>query len=377
MTSRRFVALVLLVLAGCASLPAPNYLNAGPESKIALPRDLYGHDDYRTEWWYYTGNLTDEQGRRYSYQIVFFKRRTDLDTRFGIPGPVYSNPGHMAHFSVTDQQTGRLILDERLNRDYLDKGGKAGARTDMLYVWNGDWSVKGMGESHLLTARMKGVAASLLLTPKKPYVIHGSDGFFVKAEDGRASNYISSTRMRTEGVLTLDGVPLRVVGWSWHDHEYGTRMMSPDQIGWDWFSIQLDDDHELMLYLFRLPGDTYGPFSGGTLVDPQGGTTYLGLDDIRVTRLRYWTSPKTDARYPVEWDIAVPRFEVALRVRAGADDQEVRTPKSTLTTYWEGATVITGTRAGKPVAGVGFLEMCGYTEPLKYLSRAGAPEIRP
>ena len=367
----------LAVLSGCASVPAPAYRQAGSESKVVLPRDLAGHDDFKTEWWYYTGNLTDEKGHRYSYQIVFFKRRTDLDRWMGIPGPVFSNPSHMAHFCLTDQETGRLVYDERLNKDYLDKKGAAGARTDMLYVWNGDWSVKEIDGSHLITAAMKGISASFLLTPRKPYVIHGSDGFFVKAEGGRASDYISSTRMKTEGILTVAGVPHRVSGLSWHDHEYGTRMMSPDQVGWDWFSVQLDDGSDLMLYLLRAADGRYTAFSGGTLVDPKGEPLYLGLDDIHVDKLRYWKSPRTAARYPVEYAIELPRFELKLHVRPGVDDQELRTPKSTRTTYWEGATVITGAHGGKAVTGVGFLEMCGYEKPLAFLSRVGGPEARP
>jgi predicted secreted hydrolase len=378
MKTRSVIVLaVLIVLGGCASAPPPNYLQAGPDTRIVLPRDLAGHDDFRTEWWYYTGNLTDEKGHRYSYQIVFFKRRTDLDTYLGFRVTMFSNPMHMAHFCVTDQETGRFMYDERLGKDYLAQKGAAGARTDMLYVWNGDWSVKEIGGSHLITAKMKDASASLLLTPMKPYVIHGSDGFFVKAEGGRASNYISSTRMKTEGILTIGGVPHRVSGLSWHDHEYGTRMMSPDQVGWDWFSIQLDDGSDLMIYLFRKADGSYGPFSGGTLDDPKGEHVHFGLDDVKVEKLRFWTSPKTDARYPVEWAVDLPRLGLKLHVRPGADDQEVRTPKSTRTTYWEGATVVTGTHDAKAVAGVGFLEMCGYTEPLKHLSRAGQPEARP
>jgi predicted secreted hydrolase len=375
----RGVASILgtLLLIGCASVPAPAYRQAGPETRVVLPRDLAGHDDFRTEWWYYTGNLTDESGHRYSYQTVFFKRRTDLDTWLGMPVSAFSNPSHMAHFCLTDQETGRFVVGERTNQDYQNKKGQAGARTDALYVWNGDWSVKEIDGDHLITAKTKGISVSFLLTPRKPYVIHGSDGFFVKAEGGRASDYISSTRMSTDGVLTIDGVPHRVKGLSWHDHEYGTRMMSPDQVGWDWFSIQLDDGSDLMLYLFRRADGAYTPFSGGTLVDPKGEPLYLGLDDIRVNKLRTWESPQTGARYPVEFDVELPRFELKLHMRAGQDNQEVQTPHSTRTTYWEGATVITGSYAGKAVTGVGFLEMCGYTEPFKFLSRAGQSEIRP
>lgn len=366
---RIFLFLFLFIyLIGCASVQNQySWKRAGANETIQLPRDHFAHDDFRTEWWYYTGNVKDKNGNEYAFQVVFFKRRPDSTDATSYLIRYFSDPAYMSHFHITDFTNDFFVFDERLDRDVKD-GGKAGARTDMFYVWNGDWSVKQIGDRFLLQTNTVKGSLDLLLTPVKPFVIHGSDGFFVKAEGNHSSYYISGTRMKAEGILEIGDRHIEVSGWSWTDHEYGSRMMSRAEIGWDWFSIQLDDNYELMLYLFRHKDGSYDAQSGGTLVASDGSTAHIGLNDIVIEKTRFWTSEKTDGRYPVDWRISLPRYDLDLTVKVKKDQQEVLTPKSTRITYYEGSIRITGRNQGRPVTGVGFLELTGYDRPLVELS---------
>ncbi len=399
-----------------------------PGYTLSFPCDHAAHPDHRIEWWYYTGNLRAADGRRFGYQLTFF--RVGVDRRPVNPSRWAVRDLYMAHFAVTDVDDGAHHVFERLNRAGV---GWAGASAETLHVWNDGWAAViedgagaeaaavagravddaaasaeaaaaagrpvgrdgpavtsddgqtrrascdassrdadavtfgGGGHSiqRLTAASDDGaVAIDLRLDPVAPPVLHGANGFSQKgASAGNASHYYSFTRLRTSGRLTVGGETFDVEGLSWMDHEFGTSFLEPAQAGWDWFSIQLDDGTDLMVYVMRRTDGARDPRSSGTLVTP-AGPVRLRVDDFRLTPGRRWMSPVSGAAYPVAWRVEVPAQGLVLDVTAAIDAQELRTGRSTGVTYWEGVIDVRGTRAGAPVAGVGYLEMTGY---------AGAP----
>ena len=338
---------------------------AEPGYALAFPRDHGAHPSHRIEWWYYTGNLRAvADGRRFGYQLTFF--RVGVDRQPANPSRWAVRDLYMAHFAVTDIAARAHHVAERLNRAGI---GWAGASTDTLDVWNDGWSARfddADPRAHrLAAARDDGsLALDLRLDPAAPPVLHGVAGFSQKgAEPGNASHYYSLTRLRTTGRLVVDGEPFDVEGTSWMDHEFGTSFLEPAQAGWDWFSIQLDDGVDLMVFDLRRTDGTRDRQSSGTLLTAAGAAS-LAADDFRLVPGRRWTSPASGAAYPVAWRIAIPSHGLELEATAAVDAQELETGQSTGVTYWEGAIDVRGTRDGAPVSGVGYLEMTGY---------AGAP----
>ena len=270
----------------------------------------------------------------------------------------------MAHFALSDIAAKKFIYRERINRGY---GDKAGAATDRYLVWNENWKVEGNDKNHKISVSDRGTTLQLALKSLKPPVLHGDNGHSQKGEgEGRASYYYSLTRMQTHGELIIDGKKEAVRGLSWMDHEFGSNQLREDQVGWDWFSIQLDNQAELMLYLMRRKDGTVDPYSSGTLVSADGTTKHLKLNDYRVEVLDRWKSPKSGANYPVKWKVAIPGEGIELQIDPGFSDQELITNRSTRVTYWEGAVGVIGTFRNAPVKGNGYVEMTGYAGKLSF-----------
>jgi predicted secreted hydrolase len=334
-----------------------------PGRKLSFPADHYSHPDFKTEWWYYTGHLENESGKRYGYQVTFFRfGLRDRQTAIKDKPPLFTEL-YMAHFAVSDLNRKRFLFRERINRGYQ---GKAGAATDRYLVWNEDWKVEGDERNHQIQVSDRGTALQLRLVSLKPPVLHGQNGLSQKGEgEGHASYYYSLTRMKTDGELTIDGKRERVRGLSWMDHEFGSNQLRQDQVGWDWFSIQLDDETEIMLYLMRRKDGSVDPYSSGTFVKMDGTTKHLTLDEFQVEALDHWKSPKSGGNYPMGWKVTIPNEEIELKIAPEFLDQELITNRSTRVTYWEGAVRINGTVRNKPVAGSGYVEMTGYAGKLK------------
>jgi predicted secreted hydrolase len=352
------MTLILLVVAVAAGAQEPAWRFAEPSFVVELPRDHAAHPDYRIEWWYYTGHVDAAGGRRFGYQLTFF--------RYGVEKSP-SNPSrwavrdlYLAHVAVSDLTGRRHLHADRLNRA---GAGWAGAAVDRYEVWNEDWRVVRTEDGrHRLSARTAHFGLELELDEGKGAVLNGVAGYSRKgASDGNASHYYSFTRMPTRGSIVFDGVAYEVEGASWMDHEFGSSFLEEDQAGWDWLSIQLDEEVELMVYQLRRRDGSRDPYSSGTFVGRDGRATRLEAGDYTLTPGRTWRSPGSGATYPVEWRVEVPSLQLTLDVRAAFDAQEMRTEDTTTVTYWEGAIEVTGTRAGRPVAGRGYLEMTGYT----------------
>jgi predicted secreted hydrolase len=347
------------------------YQLALPGRKLSFPADHYSHPDFKTEWWYYTGHLETAGGRRFGYQVTFFRfgvrdRQKDLKEV-----PLFTEI-YMAHFALSDIAGKKFLYRERINRGFAGNPGgrgyhdKAGAAIDRYLVWNEDWKVEGGEMDHRIAVSDRGTDLKLSLRSLKPPVLHGDRGHSQKGEgEGRASYYYSLTRMDTEGELTVGGKAEKVRGISWMDHEFGSNQLGEDQVGWDWFSIQLDNGNELMLYLMRRKDGSVDPYSSGTLISADGTTKRLMLKDFRIDVLQRWKSPKSSATYPSKWKIAVPGEGLELELTPSFADQELITNRSTRVTYWEGAVEVKGVFKQSAISGRGYVEMTGYAAKLK------------
>lgn len=354
-----FMALVYMTKsADMQERPRTDWKYAAEGYTLQFPFDHASHPEYRIEWWYYTGNLFSTDGRRFGYQVTFFRVGIDSD-------PINSSRWavrdlYMAHLAVTDVQNGNHFFAERLNRAGV---GWAGSSTDTLHVWNEGWQVRLDGTTHVLSAvsEQEGFGVDIRLEAEKQPVKHGLDGFSRKgSQSGNASYYYSLTRLGSSGQLILNHEKIEVSGLSWMDHEFGTSFLEPSQQGWDWFSLQLDDGADIMVYRLRQKDGSLDQYSGGTVVDANGSAYQFSASDYRLVPGRLWLSPKSGANYPVEWNLSIPLEALQLDVRAVTNSQELQTNRSTGVTYWEGAVDVTGLRAGKRVYGRGYLEMTGY-----------------
>lgn len=332
------------------------YQQAVPGYRYSFPRDHFAHPEFRTEWWYYTGNLHDGDGRRFGFELVFFRQAQ----RRGQP----ANPSawrlddvYLAHLAVTDVGEGRFRYHKRLNRA---GPGIAGASAETGLVWNGNWSAEIGNDRHRLAATAPEFQYVLDLRPEKPPVVHGRNGVSQKASGaGKASHYVSLTRLAVRGELTVDGKARLVTGSAWMDHEWFTHQLEPEQVGWDWFSVQLDNETELMLFQLRRKDGALDPHSSGTYIDPRGDPRHLDLQDFSLQPLDFWSSPGTKGRYPVRWRIRVPSLGIDMTCAAARENQEIPS-EGAGPGYWEGAVTYSGSHNG-----VGYLEMTGYDRPVQ------------
>jgi predicted secreted hydrolase len=338
-----------------ATQTAREWAEARPGRQIVLPDDHRSHPEYRLEWWYYTGNLFDDENRRFGYQLTFF--RFGLNVVPAVASAWAVRDVYMAHLALTDVESARHHVAERLNRAAV---GWAGADDRTYRVWNDDWRA-GLEEGrHRLTAAAQDFRIDLTVDDGKSPALHGVDGYSRKGSSpGNASYYYSLTRMPTRGVVAVGTREFAVRGLSWMDHEFGTTFLERTQAGWDWFSLQLDDATELMVFRLRDRHGRADPRSSGTLVQRNGGTRALESSAFSLEPGRTWRSPATKAVYPVEWRIRLPGEGVDLQVRAAVDGQELSGLASQLA-YWEGSIDVAGTRKGAPLRGRGYLEMTGY-----------------
>ena len=326
---------------------------------VDLPRDLFAHSNVQTEWWYYTGHLTSESGRELGFELVFFKRRTDLDKFSVVPLRLIGNPYYFAHFALTDKTSKKFRYAHRKSSNGpLDM--PASAAESHYYLSLGDWSARESGGSHILRATLDdGTVFEASLKPEKAVVLNGENGVSYK-DEGEASRYFAYTRMSVEANLTVDGKPEHVTGSAWMDREFGTWTPTERQKGWDWFSIQLDNGCELMCYQLRDSKGVTSSYSSGTFVDEKGNVTKLASDKFEIETTRVWKSSRSGAEYPSGWRIVVPSLSLNLHVEPVMDDQELDTRGSTMIIYWEGACEVAGKAGDSAVLGKAYVELVGY-----------------
>ncbi len=363
---RRLVLIVLTLLlilaAGLVTAffifrhPTPvEFQQATTSQPVRFPRDEAAHFDAQTEWWYYTGFLTGEDDRRYGFELVFFKVYVPPDVRLGgiLPIKWSNNPIYFAHFAVSDQATREQVFFERVN---LPRFWDAGAREDRLEVWNGDWRAWGGDGEHHLRAAAGPYLLRLELESVKPRVLHGPKGVGV-VDMGQAgkSYYYSEPDLTGVGLFYVDGVRQVVEATVWMDHQWGSWQSHGGYVGWDWFSLRLDDGSQVMVFNFRDEAGEDQPESSGTWIAADGRARHLTSGDYVLQVLERWTSPYTGATYPVKWHLTVPDQGMDAVVEAAFPEQEL--PVGFGPIYWEGTVTVSGSASG-----VGFVEMTGYAE---------------
>jgi predicted secreted hydrolase len=352
---------LLVVVPGLAADTTEEFRLATEGYRYAFPRDHGAHEDYRTEWWYYTGQLTAKNGRLFGYELTFFRRGMPREQTKTLPSRWAVTHLYLAHFAVSDLSKGRFLYAEKMSRAGL---GKAGAATDRLNVWIDRWSAESplsAPGTQILHAAEGDLAIRLIVSPEKPLVVHGSDGISRKGSVA-ASHYYSFTRLATTGTLSIDGEQFDVTGNSWMDHEFGSADLGKDLVGWDWFCLQLDDQRELMLYRLRRADGSADPVSSGTLIDRDGRGHHLTINEFTLEPVSYWTSQTSHARYPQRWRLTIPSQELSFELVPLMADQELSTTRSTQVTYWEGAIEATGSIQGRAARGQGYMELTGYAE---------------
>ena len=341
-------------------LGKPHTLRDGTEhDAVELPRDLAAHDNVQTEWWYYTGHGKTDSGREFGFEWVFFKRRTDQDKFAVVPLRLIGNPFYFAHFAISDIRENRFTYSHRKSANGpLDVPASASKAHDYLNI--GDWTARESHGLHMLRASLDtSTTFEVALRPTKPVVLNGVDGVSFK-DEGEASRYFAYTRMDADGHLVIDGKPEHFTGSAWMDREFGTWAPTENQKGWDWFSIQLDNNCELMCYQLRDSKGNVSSYSSGTYVDEAGNATQLTSDDFRIKPVGVWKSQVSGAEYPSVWKLEVPKFGLDLRVVPVIEDQEVDTRGTTMIVYWEGACRVNGEAGGKSISGKAYVELVGY-----------------
>jgi predicted secreted hydrolase len=369
---RVLLPLLVLLLGACGAPPSPSpetpaepglaeRLGAGDSAGYArataprafdFPADHGPHPAYRNEWWYITGNLQADDGRRFGYQVTFFRiaLQPQLPER---PSAWATRDVWMAHVALSDLTQRRHRHAERFARG---AAGLAGATAQPLRVWLEDWQVTGEpGFPWRVQVATDDFRLDLRLAPQRPPVLQGERGLSQKsAEPGNASYYYSMTRLATSGQIQLGDRALQVTGLSWLDREWSTSALSAEQAGWDWFALQFDDGRDLMFYRLRRQDGGADPLSAGSLVQPDGRVQALRHGQLRLRPLRWWQD-RYGSRYPVGWELRLPGEPTPYRVEAVFDAQLM----DVSVRYWEGAVTVRRGADG-PLVGRGYLELAGY-----------------
>ncbi|MEQ9563674.1 MAG: lipocalin-like domain-containing protein [Woeseiaceae bacterium] len=323
---------------------------------FSIPRDHGPHPEYRNEWWYLTGNLDDEGGHRFGFELTFFRfalspSMPDTDSNWR------SRHVYIAHLAITDAEDEKFYVAQRMSRAAL---GLAGAQAEPFRVWIDDWEIAaepGADENvWQLRAGEREFGLDLQMTALKPPVLNGTDGLSQKsAEPGNASYYYSITRWQTRGSLRIGSAQFRVSGLSWLDREWSSSALAANQQGWDWFALQLSDGSDLMFYNLRLNDGRQDPMSAGTWIDADGNTSRIDRSDLEIVVTDRWQSP-SGGIYPSAWTLHLPKESLRIEIVPVLADQEL----ITTVRYWEGAVDVRGEHSGLPVSGRGYVELTGY-----------------
>jgi predicted secreted hydrolase len=374
--SRLFAVFLILLLSSCApatvasaEIQVPDvesisaefssgFATADGSRPLTFPEDFGAHDDFRTEWWYYTGNLQQTpQGRPFGFELTVFRVGL-LPPTVQLPADSqwYDHSLYFAHFAVSDIESERFYAFERYSRP---GPGLAGAQSDPYRVWLEDWKITEQASgAYRLQAAQAGITLDLTLTDEMGVVLHGENGYSRKGENvTNASYYYSQPRLRADGFIHVEGVRYPVNGLAWKDHEFSTSVLDENQIGWDWFSLQFAEGPALMLFQLRERDGGTSAASSGTFIGAEGTIQPLQKANFEITVLDEWRSPHTQGVYPAAWEIRLNEPDCLLEVHPWMADQEINFPA---VTYWEGAVHFEGVCNGAPARGNGYIELTGY-----------------
>jgi predicted secreted hydrolase len=369
-----FILLIFLWAAACvisvvnATEPTGYSSVTGP-CNLEFPHDHGAHPGYRTEWWYYTGNLQAPSGEKYGFQLTFFRsqiRPSDDRQRWPKPTSAWrTQPIYLAHSAISNLTAKQHLQAERVSREALSMAG-AKQLGDTTHVFLNDWSVSIGPDRHLLKVKSDEFSYALTLTPQKPPVLHGIAGYSRKGSTPeRASCYYSFTRLMAQGRISSNQNTAAVNGLAWMDHEYSTAPLEPGLQGWDWFSLQLSDQTEIMAFVLRKEKGEIGLASSATFIDKQGQKRHIRAHEFGITVLKTWKSRHSKAVYPAGWRLQIFPIKLDLTIVPNMADQEMRTYASTGLNYWEGSVAVEGLKIDQPVFGQGYAELTGYASPFK------------
>jgi predicted secreted hydrolase len=363
-----FVALMLLFPSQTIRADEiSGYLSVTGPCNLGFPKDHGAHPGYRTEWWYYTGNLRSKSGELYGFQLTFFRRQiTPLRVEKKWPKPKSAWRTHqiyLAHAAVTDIVGRQHLQAETLARSALGIAGvsqyKGGTR---IFLKN--WMAQISRAAHRLMVTTNEFSYDLTLKPEKPPVMHGRHGYSQKGSTpDRASCYYSFTRLETKGTISIGGKTMNVEGLAWMDHEFSTAPLEPGLVGWDWYGLQLSNGSEIMAYMLRKEDGSISRASEGTFINKSGSSRRLYKEDIKITVLDTWKSSRSNTRYPARWRMRILPLSIDIIIAPNLLDQEMRTLESTNITYWEGSVEVRGTVGGRAINGKGYVELTGYAKP--------------
>lgn len=326
-----------------------------------FPQDFGAHEEFQTEWWYYTGNLATEEGRRFGFQFTIF-RRAIVPEQIVTDSEWRSDQIYMAHFTISDIAGEQFYHAERYSRE---GAGLAGAVADPRYhVWLEDWQIEALNdEANLVTIKADDgdFAIDLTLEQVKPPALQGQDGLSPKSGViGNASYYYTLSRLITEGQIRIEDESFNVTGYTWKDHEFSTSALGDGAQGWDWFGLIFDNNTEMMIGQIRLADGSKEPAFGGLLIYPDGSTRYLPSETFTITETSTWTSPHSGAVYPSGWEIEVALDDdetISITVTPLMLDQELH---GSNVEYWEGAVEVSG-----DFSGYGYAELTGYVNTMQ------------
>ncbi|MFH2002587.1 MAG: lipocalin-like domain-containing protein [Planctomycetota bacterium] len=333
--------------------------------EFSFPADHGPHADFKSEWWYFTGNLESAPGKGFGFQFTLF--RSALSRHKAVRASQWAaHQAYMGHFAITDVEAGKFYAFERFSRDGM---GLAGAEAAPLSLWIDDWGVTGkengsdeaMPELHL-SASEQGIGLELALKSLKPIVLQGENGRSVKGDDSdNASYYYSVTRLDAQGTITLPGRSFEVNGLAWMDREWSSHALGKNTIGWDWFALQLDNGCDLMLYQLRRADGSISPHSHGCWVLRDGQARNVAHNEFSVEVSSQWNNG-SGSNYPSQWSLSLPDLDLILELKPQVPDQELKFGFR----YWEGAVFVNGKVGDEAVNGRGYVELTGYAgDPIR------------
>ncbi|MFM7180693.1 MAG: lipocalin family protein [Verrucomicrobiales bacterium] len=374
----RSILTILLILA--AFFGHGHLLQAGEETgwkrallpqPMVFPRDHHSHPDYKTEWWYFTGNLEAEGLGPVGFQFTLF-RQGILPPGADIPDSAWASRAlGFGHAALSFPQKEKFHFGQVLERGTFDTAKfppppPEKSEQPVLLASVKDWKVELLPDgSFHLRADIDGHAMDLIARPVVTTVLQGKDGLSQKAAgEGNASYYYSIPRLETTGTITSGGKIHAARGLSWLDREWASNQLGPEQVGWDWFALHLDDGRDLMVYRMRLRDGGTDPHSHGSLREKDGTVRHLALEDFELTPGRTWRSPHTGGQYPVEWTLKVPQAGIDMKITAAQKDQELALEP---VSYYEGSVRATPVDGARSPGGIGYMELTGYARPLEAL----------
>ena len=331
-----------------------------------FPEDHGSHEEFKTEWWYYTGNLEDANGHKFGYQLTIFRNGMepiyDAEDKNNLLNNWQTKEIYMAHFAISDINNKKFYSFEKLGRESL---GQAGAQNNPYKIWVKDWSIQSSPKANIddifpviIRAKDQDISLKLNLAPLKPVTLQGLQGLSQKSSGaGNASYYYSISKLASKGRIQIVDQTFKVKGFSWLDREFSTSSLGDTLVGWDWFALQLENNVEIMYYRLRdQENKTDMAHSGGVIIDASGEKHPFTAQDIILHSTEKFRSKYSGAEYPISWTMEIPKLNLKVKIKPLLKEQEHHNNYP----YYEGAVEVNGEFSKNKIIGKGYMELVGY-----------------